>query len=366
MKSAYLLALKALPKSANKRAKVVYYMTFSDNDAGLIHQLADWYGDDFVVFATAKAKTQARRLAAQGAHLVMLGRRRLLTENAISYLKSAQVIITDDYFPELTLVDDPYVILLWHANGAIKRFGWEDPATSTRPQADQKRFKTVYGKYSAILTGSDQMGEIFERSFHVSAAVIHKIGFLRSDTIVGQPVVRVPRLDVLYAPTYRENPLAMQRVLDQAIATFAKLPQRQFMIKLHPATQIADLNTPPANVHLTQDDLTGLLSQARVLITDYSSAVFDYLLCRPHGQVVYFCPDIAAYARQPGLQPGFAEGQWGRVCVDGQQLYDTITDSLYMTADRTTQKVRQTWNQYNDGHVRKRLLALIETAMKTH
>ncbi|MFD1429520.1 CDP-glycerol glycerophosphotransferase family protein [Lacticaseibacillus mingshuiensis] len=361
VKESYLGVMRLLPPSRRKQATIVYYMTFADNDAGLIQNLAGQFGQDFVVFATPKAEPQASALAASGVHVVLLGRSKLLLQNAISYLKQATVVITDDYFPELVLAKKARgVILLWHANGAIKRFGWQDPANRERPAGDQRRFKQVYSRYTDILTGSDTMGQIFQQSFAVPASVIRPIGFLRSDTLVNAKPSDGAPIDFLYAPTYRDAPGEMQRVLQMALHVFERVKQHHFVIKLHPSVPHDILLRLPDNVQVSQESLNLLLDRSRVLITDYSSTLFDYLLVRPHPQTILFCPDLLSYQQKPGLQASFEDGQMGPLVVDGAQLYDTIVRSRFGSDDTLTDALAARWNQYNDGHVKARVTALIQ------
>lgn len=361
-KASYLHSLKVLPVNRRKQAQVVYYLTFNDNDAGLIRRLAHEYGDQFVVIATHKAAAQAKALQGRGVHVELLDRKRLLLDNVISYLKSAQVILVDDYLPELEVVAKPTVIMLWHANGAIKRFGWGDPATSARPAADRRRFQAVYDKYTVVATGSPRMGELFAESFRLQPGVVRPLGFLRSDTLIQHPASPKPAIPVLYAPTYRDDPAAMRAVLQSAFGVFARLSE-PVLVKLHPAVTAAVLPPLPENVTVTTTNIEELLPKVGTLITDYSSTVFDYLLCRVVPRVVFYCPDITAYAQTPGLQTDFRSGAVGPVCVDATTLYDTMTNSSIALDAAALQRVRETWNQYNDGHVADRLLALVATAI---
>ncbi|WP_225046834.1 CDP-glycerol glycerophosphotransferase family protein [Lacticaseibacillus kribbianus] len=354
IKAAYLLALRVLPISARKTAKVLYYATFAGNDAGVIEALHARYGQDFVVFATPKAKAQLSALRAAGVHVELLGRSRLFTQNLISYLKSARVVVVDDYLPELSLVAHPRVIMLWHANGAIKRFGWGNPATGRRPAGDRRRFTTVYGKYTDILTGSDRMGDIFVESWRVSPDVIRPLGFVRSDLLVDQHPTQAPAVPVLYAPTYRRNPRAMRAVLAQAFAAFAKLDV-PVLVKLHPAVTDAVVPALPANVTLVATPLEDLYGRTATLVTDYSSAAFDYVLCRDRPHVVFFTPDLADYAQRPGLQADFAAGALGPLVQDGAGL----VAALNQPPDPAVEAALAAWNQYNDGHAGARLLALV-------
>jgi CDP-glycerol glycerophosphotransferase (TagB/SpsB family) len=74
------------------------------------------------------------------------------------------------------------------------------------------------------------------------------------------------------------------------------------------------------------DDLNDLLALADVLVTDYSSSVFDFaLLRRP---IVLVAPDLEAYERDPGLYLDL------RTDVVGTLVRDTDAAAAAITAAR--------------------------------
>lgn len=51
------------------------------------------------------------------------------------HLNTAKVVITDNYFVELAGLKERKnvtCIQIWHANGALKKFGWEDKAAQKK------------------------------------------------------------------------------------------------------------------------------------------------------------------------------------------------------------------------------------------
>lgn len=72
------------------------------------------------------------------------------------------------------------------------------------------------------------------------------------------------------------------------------------MLKGHPNVPAADLPTAGYDVIVDSGaDMNELLVASDVLVTDYSSAVFEYaLLRRP---IVLLVGDLEAYARDPGI-----------------------------------------------------------------
>jgi CDP-glycerol glycerophosphotransferase (TagB/SpsB family) len=363
MKNLYMARLGQI-KPENSHIKwVVYVMTFNDNDAGLIRSLYEHYGQRLIVFFGGNAVRQAHELAETGVHTEPLTTRNMAVNGAVGYMKSAAVMVVDNYVAELAAIPDTIeVYQIWHAAGAIKKFGWDDPATSTRPVADQRRFQEVYNHFTHIVVGSEKMGDIFQRAYRLPKERIMLTGFPRSDDYVHvADDVPVHGDQVLYVPTYRESSAEMQAVLRSAFAAFERVPDKQFTVKLHPTVQLDELPNLPENVQLSQADLTRLMPGTGMLITDYSSAVFDYALMVPSGRTVFFCPDYYAYKRTPGLQDDFLKWGIGSVTYTDEELMSAIQNN---EAAHENNAVNELWNSQNDGQAVLRLVNAIEASVK--
>src|SRR5699024_2456680 len=105
-------------------------------------------------------------------------------KQAVSILMQAKVILCDNYFPLLAGFfphQETTIIQLWHANGAIKRFGLEDPTAMSRSKLDNVRFKQVYKRFDEYIVGSDKMGKVFQRSYGAEPRNIKALGNPRTD-----------------------------------------------------------------------------------------------------------------------------------------------------------------------------------------
>lgn len=119
---------------------------------GLIRALYEHYGQRLIVFFGGNAARQASELAETGVHTEPLTTRNMAVNGAVGYMKSAAVMVVDNYVAELAAIPESIeVYQIWHAAGAIKNFGWDDPATSQRPAADQRRFQEVYNHFTHIV-----------------------------------------------------------------------------------------------------------------------------------------------------------------------------------------------------------------------
>jgi Putative glycosyl/glycerophosphate transferases involved in teichoic acid biosynthesis TagF/TagB/EpsJ/RodC len=107
---------------------------------------------------------------------------------------------------------------VWHANGAVKYFGFRDKTIKNRPDSAHKRFKKVYSRFHHITVSSDEMAYIFKEAFGADDSRILKTGVPRTDFFYNMdkieaeaekvrsalPVLKDKKA-LLYAPTFRDN-----------------------------------------------------------------------------------------------------------------------------------------------------------------
>lgn len=365
LKSCYLVILRLLP-NFRRKAAVVYIMSFSTNDGGLIRCLAKRYEQDFYLFYTKKTKSYAKELARSGVQISPYTLWHLLFRNQISLLKNARVVLVDNYFPELCLLKkDQALIQLWHAIGAIKKFGWETPATHMRPKTDQRRFQQVYDQFTDIVVASESMSTVFQRSYQVSPNVFRYLGVPQADRLLSLASEQFDpeAAQVLYAPTYRETPAQMALVLKQALTVFAKFPKKQFLVKLHPTVTVQSLDLPE-NVYVTTMPLQQLFPKAELLITDYSACIFEFLLYKKMPQILFFLPDKECYEHQPGIQEDFWATAPGQITRTTEELQKALLTDSYKEYSNQAKQFHELWNNYNDGETVNRVMELVQTRIR--
>ncbi len=89
----------------------------------------------------------------------------------------------DNYFGFLaaaTFRKETICVQLWHAAGAVKKFGLKDPSIYYRTPRAQSRFQKVYDQQTHVVVGSEKMSEIFQQSFGIPAERILRTGIPRT------------------------------------------------------------------------------------------------------------------------------------------------------------------------------------------
>jgi CDP-glycerol glycerophosphotransferase (TagB/SpsB family) len=144
---------------------------------------------------------------------------------------------------------------------------------------------------------------------------------------------------ILWLPTWRDQGDAWLPRLHEAVVDRALDGTGVFLVKPHPysdhAVFAARLPQHP-RVRLLTDaavDVNCLLRISDVLVTDYSSAVFDFaLLERP---IYFFAPDVREYRGGEGLQPEFVSLLDDHTHLDWSSLFDALARAVRGTGDAT-------------------------------
>ncbi|EMX4398085.1 CDP-glycerol glycerophosphotransferase family protein [Listeria innocua] len=294
------------------------------------------------------------------------------------HLSTAKVVVTDNYFVELAglkLRNGVNCIQVWHANGALKKFGWEDKAAQKRSDRDKKRFQEVYKRFTKVLVGSDEMASIFKKSFLLDESNMLKLGVPRTDYFFKEAQLQenyqwsyehlhlTNRIKLLYAPTFRDNELGMAKLhLDIAEMKQALGNEYQLILKLHPSIS-NDLEKLDDDFVIYVDKETPietLLPVVDILITDYSSIPFEFaLLQKP---MIFFTYDLTEYDNARGLSDGFLETIPGPHVFTTTELIEVIQNNTF-----DLEKVRlfaEKWNKYSDGFSSERFVSFLKEQLE--
>lgn len=372
-KSAYMSLVKLKSKRARRQDRcqgVAYLLSFQGNDRGLIERLSQEKELGTVtVYYTKACETEVEIYRDRGLACYNLDETSSFFKECIARISNARYIICDNYFAfmgALELSDETTVFQIWHANGAIKTFGWQDKATASRTKADHKRFQAVYEACDYYVVGSDKMGDVFKDSYQISETKMLKTGCPRTDYYFKEgrnvqaqekfhrafPDVEEKRV-VLYVPTYR--PYETSEI--EAMLSQLSLPEGTIGFgHLHP--HMTEYRTDgPLNFDLRGLTLEELLYNVDILITDYSSVPFDYSLIKPEGRLVFYCPDLEIYEQQVGLQPEFVQETGSGIVQTVEHLQQKLErDDGLLAADYGA-----SWQEYNDGQASERLIDFMKT-----
>ncbi len=259
------------------------------------------------------------------------------------HLATAGTIILESYYRPLygvKLNPKTKVLQIWHACGALKKFGF---SALEKNDSNPVEFETAaHGFYTHIITSSYETGKCYAEAFGVPMDKIYPIGVPRTDIffsdnkmdkIKREIISRYPTLagkkNILYAPTFRGNPSERRKfTLPFDLAIIDELPpDYNIIIKLHPVVTIQSISVPDEYkdriIFLpSSEDVNSWMVFADVLITDYSSLIFEYsFLDKP---IVFYAPDLDSYFDERGFYFEYQEYTYGKIAQNEKELISCI------------------------------------------
>jgi len=271
-------------------------------------------------------------------------------------LATASVIVIDDTFLPLywlRLRPDVRIIQLWHASGAFKTVGY----SRTGKHGDLSPFGRVHKNYSAAIVSSAFDAPFYAEAFGIPEERVIPTGIPRMDRFfderwrrAGIQAARAAfpaiagRTVILLAPTYRgetikEASYGFEQLDYAALHALCLERDAVVIIKMHPFVQ-ARLAIPEAFRDRILDgsassmDVNDLLFAVDLLITDYSSIVFEFsTLGRP---MLFFAYDLDAYTAERDFYVPYEAFVPGRIVRTFADLLDAIRREDYqleMVAD---------------------------------
>ncbi len=284
---------------------------------------------------------------------------------SIYHLSTSKMVFVDNYYGFLSVANfKPNVkcVQLWHAAGAIKKFGLMDPSMKSRPDSAKKRIESVYKRHTQIAVGSERMANIIHESFGVDDEAIMRTGVPRTDffydeeqkkSVIEQLKIEFPIINskkvILYAPTFRDGEFNLSNIRLDLQSMHDELKDDYVVfLRIHPAVNFSLANDFSGFVYDVSDyySVNHLLLITDQLITDYSSIPFEFsLLGKP---IIFFMYDLKDYKRDRGIWKEFEKDIPGPIVEDTGEIISMIKENNF---DRNSvKKFAEVWNQYSKGN----------------
>lgn len=274
-------------------------------------------------------------------------------------MTTSGTILLEDYFRYTSYYKvrkNQQLCQLWHAAGAFKKFGY-----SRLSDGEGIRIHKGYKKYSKAITSSDAIIPNYAEAFGIAEEKVRATGIPRTDIFFDSEnalrvrkrmIEKYPQMKgkkvILFAPTYRgtraEDAGYDLEQLDLD-SLYRELNEEYFFIfKWHPAmynniirNKAYSFNTEKYNDFFldlsSEKDIEEIMLISDILITDYSSVIFDYyLLDRP---VVFFAYDYELYADGRGWYYPFDEYIYGPLTGNQEELIQAIKEMKTDTVKRS-------------------------------
>ncbi|MDE0547322.1 CDP-glycerol glycerophosphotransferase family protein [Microbacterium sp. C7(2022)] len=252
-------------------------------------------------------------------------------------LATSGTIILDDFYPliyPLRIRKKSRLVQVWHAAGAFKQVGHSRSGLPGGPTPSSN----IHRNYTDAVVSAESIRADYAEAFGIDVANVRALGVPRTDSFfdtghADRVRTRVrselgigpgQRL-VLFAPTFRGNG-QLSASVDQS-ADWARIADElgddyRVVIRMHPFTAKSAPPLPSNVLSGSEPDMNDLLMAADVLITDYSSSIFEFaLLRRP---IVFFVPDLEEYTAARSFYREFDHYAVGPVVQNEAELATAI------------------------------------------
>jgi CDP-glycerol glycerophosphotransferase (TagB/SpsB family) len=292
------------------------------------------------------------------------------------HLATARVFVVDDYFfPMYVITPRQRTIRVqtWHAAGAFKKVGYSVLDKSFGADETLVSRVRIHSNYDLCLMPSTAATVHYMDAFRLPVErFTSRIGLPRTDlffdadhraraaaAIRDRYDLPPDRKVLLYAPTFRGDTVTAARYdddLDLAAMRDALAGEWVLLMRLHPfvrrrATITPDLAGFAIDVS-DWPDMNELMFVADLLVTDYSSAIFEFaLLGRP---MAFFAPDYGAYERERGFYFDFRTGVPGPIFETTEALAAHVRAASF-DVERALAFARESF-AVADGHASERFV----------
>lgn len=292
---------------------------------------------------------------------------------AYYYLLTSRVIVTDDYvryMRAIKLRKGQKLFQIWHACGAFKKFGLDAPSQLT--QAEER---ATHSQYSAVAVTAEKCRKSYAGAFGISEDICLPLGLPRTDKLLKDapemresvfekhPELKNKRI-YLYCPTFREadgKRIEYNPDIDWGTMSKAMNGDEVFVIRRHPMMDYCFENGEFGNIiDLSGDSTLALTAACDVMITDYSSVIYD--ACLLDVPTVFYCPDYKEYER--GFYLDFPDELPGEMIISGAELLEAVRRAKKNPPAERIEKFRSEQMGACDGNSTERAVELIKSWLK--
>lgn len=315
-------------------------------------------GEDGSDGLPASARITARTLSAAGIRLIRAGSR----EHHAALARS-RYVVTNAFLPTwFRAREDQTVVQTWHGT-PVKHIGNDQShmARDPHPPVWYRQAAEVRG-WDLLLSQSPWATQVLRGAFGYQGEVLES-GLPRNDALTAPSAERAARTAelrsrlgiapgrrvVLYAPTWRDY--------DRKNASVRLVPDGSYdlLVRAHPMQAIPNVRAGALDV-TTYPDINDLFLIADVLVTDYSSAIFDFLATgKP---ILLFGYDLDKYTARRGLYLDLRTESPGPLLTSATDVAEALREIDSVSAEHAQryETFRTTYAPRDDGKAAARVV----------
>lgn len=295
------------------------------------------------------------------------------------YLATSKVVLIDDYIRsvyEIKKRKDNYLIQVWHACGAFKTFGFSRLSKEGCWPQESRSHRT----YDYCLTSSKKIAKHYAEAFGMNITSVIPTGVPRTDCFfddnykneirekiyLAHPELKDKKV-ILFAPTFRgsskkEGNYPHYRFdYEKIIKKFGD--EYRIIIKHHPHVnnklQIPEKYRDKVLDLSANEELNDLLFVTDILITDYSSVIFEAALLNI--PMLFYAFDLDEYISMRGFYYEYLSFVPGKVVYSMEEILSSLRNNDFN--EEKIKVFKQEFFDSFDGKSGKRVSDLIKKLM---
>ena len=252
------------------------------------------------------------------------------------HLANSRMCVVDGYCIPVSILKHKRklkVIQIWHASGAVKKFGYQIMDKKEGSNSHLSNLMCMHKNYDYLIAPSDATIRFFSEAFNYPIEKFVKLGLPRLEYISNSKYNtskeiynEYPKLkekeNILYVPTFRKD--MDINLLDEVLKTKIDEKKYNLIIKLHPLD-----NTEVPERYLIDGKYSSydLIKIADYIVTDYSALSIEAsILKKP---IFLLLNDLSNYQENRGLNINLKEELPSFVCNSFSSVISKITNKKY-------------------------------------
>ena len=291
---------------------------------------------------------------------------------------SKYIVLSISHFllDNVSLKQEQVVVNLWHGCGLFKTIGYASGNSKWSGKGNKQNEFFNYLKNTNIFTVSSPFCiPYYCEAIRQPDTVVKALGVSRTDVFFDQNFISKSKEKllsyfsnfqgkkvILYAPTFRGNSMqeaTAPNFLDISFLNKKFSEEYILLLKQHPGIPVTRRQQIPEICKDFAFDVTDvftiseLLVCSDILITDYSSLIFEYsLLERP---ILLFAPDLDKYNTDRGFFINYFSMVPGPICKDIEELASSISNISSFDKEKVI-AFKEKFMSSCDGNSTKRII----------
>lgn len=292
------------------------------------------------------------------------------------HIATSRYFIIDDYHYLIYLIKPrkkTEIIQLWHACGAFKKFGMSIVGKPNGPSREYIKTVKIHSNYSRLYVSSSEVIPYYAEAFDMEESKIFPLGVPRTDyffenhqkeKVIEKLLQKIGSFQdkqiILYAPTFRGKSYQQDVFVSPINFNLLKEQLKKesiILIHLHPYMSSAfhlEDDLKDFVYHIKHDfTIEELLLITDVLITDYSSIIFDYsLLNKP---AAFYAHDLDEYMQERDFYYEYESLVPGPIFSHTEKLVDWLNNGQFNQEKMDLFKNK--FFDYTDGNTSSRIVS---------